>query len=67
MSAEPTGQEEEGYLEHDRKAFDEEVEWPFLESITLALMVSASLNHRPARMLQVPVQPLFSRHGNKCG
>ena len=37
--------EEEGYLEHYWKTFNEEVEWPFLEPIKLALAVSTTLDH----------------------
>jgi len=66
VSAESTGEEEEGDLEHHWKTLDEEVQWPFLESIAFALTVSATLDHRPARIPQVPVQPLLSQHGNEC-
>jgi len=31
------------------------------------LTVSTTLDHRPARIPQVPVQPLLPQHGNKCG
>ena len=43
------------------------MEWPPLEPVTLALTVSAALDCRPARMPQVPVQPLFSEHRDECG
>ena len=66
MPAESAGEEEQGDLEHHWETLDEEVQWPFLESITFALTVSATLNHRPARIPQVPVQPLLSQHGDEC-
>ena len=40
---------------------------PFLEPITLALTVSITLDHKPARIPQVSVQPLVLRHGDECG
>ena len=66
MSAESTGEKEERDLEYYRETFDEEVEWPFLEPIEFALTVSATLDHRPARITQVPVQPLLAQHGGEC-
>jgi hypothetical protein len=65
--AQPTGEEEEGDLEHDWETLDEEMEGPFLQSIALALTVSATLDHRPARMPQVPVEPLFAQHCDERG
>jgi len=67
VTAESAGEEEEGDLEHQWKTLDEEVQWPFLESITFALAVTTTLDHRPARIPQVPVEPLLSQHGNECG
>ena len=67
MPAETTGEKEEGGLEHHREILDEEVQWPFLQSIAFALTVSASLDHRPARILQVSVQPLLAQHRDECG
>jgi hypothetical protein len=67
VSAESTSEEEEGNLEHHWKALNEGVEWPFLEPIAFALAVSATLDHRPARVPQVPVEPLFSQHRDECG
>ena len=40
LSAESTGEEEEGNLEHQRKTLDERIEWPFLEPVAFALTVS---------------------------
>ena len=31
-----------------------------------ALAVATTLDHRPARMPQVPVQPLLAQHGDEC-
>ena len=59
------GEEEESDLENDGKAFD--VEWPFLEPIALALTVSTTLDHKPASVPQVPVQPLLPQHRDECG
>ena len=67
MSAESAGEEEEGDLEHHWKTLDEEVQWPFLQSIAFALTVSATLDHRPARIPQVSIQPLLAQHGDECG
>ena len=67
MSTESTGKKEEGDLEHHRKALDEEVQWPFLEPIAFALTVAATLDHRPARVPQVPIQPLLAQHGDERG
>ena len=36
-----------------------------IEPIALALTVSATLDHRPARIAQVSVQPLLPQHGNE--
>jgi len=66
VSAESTSKEEEGHLKHDRKALNEEVEWPLLESITFVLTVSTTLDHRPTRIPQVTVEPLFPQHCDKC-
>ena len=65
--AESTGKEEKDDLEHRRETLDEEVQRPFLEPIPFALMVSAALDHRSARIPQVLVQPLFPQHGDECG
>ena len=43
------------------------MQWPFLESIAFALTVPATLDHRPARIPQVSVQPLLPQHGDECG
>jgi hypothetical protein len=67
VSAEPAGEKEERRLEHHRKTLDEEVQWPFLEPIAFALTVPATLDRRPARIPQVPVQPLLPQHGDECG
>ena len=67
MFAQSTGEEEEGDLEHDQETLDEEVEGPFLESVALALTVSATLDHRPTGMSQVPVEPLFAQHRDERG
>ena len=65
--AQSTGEEEEGDLEHKRETLDEEVEGPFLQSVALALTVSATLDHRPTGMSQVPVEPLFAQHRDERG
>jgi hypothetical protein len=65
--AQSTSEEEEGNLEHHRETLDEEMEGPLLESIALALTVSATLDHRPARIPQVPVEPLLAQHRDECG
>ena len=67
MFAQSTGEEEEGDLEHDQETLDEEVEGPFLESVALALTVPATLDHRPTRMPQVAVEPLFAQHRDESG
>ena len=67
MFAQPTGEEEEGGLEHKRETLDEEVEGPFLQSVELALTVSATFDHRPTGMSQVPVEPLFAQHRDERG
>jgi len=67
VSTESTGEEEQGDLEHHRKALDEKVQWPFLEPIEFALTVSATLDHRSTRIAQVSVQPLFAQHGDERG
>ena len=67
MAAESTSKEEEGDLEHDRQTLDEEVEWPFFQTLTLALPIPASLHHRPSLIPQVTVEPLFSQHRDKRG
>ena len=67
MFAQSTGEEEKGDLEHDRETLDEEMEGPFLQSVELALTVSATLDHRPTRMSQVPVEPLFAQHRDERG
>ena len=51
--------EEESDLEHHRQTFDEEAKWPFLEPDTLSLTVSTPLDHRPARVPHVSVEPLL--------
>jgi len=65
--AKSTGEKEEGNLEHYLKTLDEEVEWPFLQPIAFALTVSATLDHRPARVPQVPIHPLPRQHSEECG
>ena len=65
--AQSTREEEESGLEHDRETLDEEVEGPFLQPVALALTVSATLDHRPARMPQVPVEPLLAQHRDERG
>ena len=65
--AQAAGEEEKGSLEHDREALDEEVEGPLLEPIALALAVTATLDHRPARVPQVSVEPLLPQHRDECG
>jgi len=67
VSTESTGEKEEGDLEHHRETLDEEVQWPFLQPIAFTLTVSASLDHRPARILQVSIQPLLAQHGDERG
>ena len=67
MPTESTSKKEEGNLEYQRKALDEEVEPPILEPIEFALTLLAALGHRPARTAQVPAQPLLSQHGGECG
>ena len=67
MPAESTGEKEEGDLEHHRETLDEEVQWPFLQPIAFALTISASLDHRPARILQVSIQPLLAQHRDERG
>ena len=54
-------------MEHEGKALDEKMEGPLLESIALALTVSTTLDHRPARVPQVTVEPLLAQHCNECG
>ena len=53
-------------MEHHRETLDEEVQRPFLQPITFSLAISATLNHRPARIPQVSVQPLFPQHRDEC-
>ena len=65
--AQPASEEEEGNLEHDREALDEEMEGPLLQSIALPLTVSAALDRRPASIPQVPVEPLLTQHCDECG
>jgi len=60
------GEEEEGNLEHEQKTLNEEIEGPLLESIALALTISAMLNHRPSCVPQVPVEPLLAQHCGEC-
>jgi len=67
MPTESTSKEEEGNLEYQRKALDEEVEPPFFKPIEFALTLLATLGHRPARIAQVPAQPLLPQHGGECG
>jgi len=43
------------------------MQWPFLEPITFALTISTTFDHRPARVPQVPVEPLLSQHGDERG
>jgi len=65
--AQSASEEEECGLEHDREALDEEMEGPLLQSITLPLTVSATLDCRPACVPQIPVEPLLSQHRDECG
>jgi len=67
VSTEAAGEEEEGSLEHQRKALDEGVERPFLQPVAFALPVPAALDHRAARIAQVPVHPLLPQHGDERG
>ena len=67
MSTESACEKEEGGLKHQWKTLDEEVKRRFLEPIEFALTVSATIFHRPARIPQVPIQPLLAQHGGKCG
>lgn len=60
--AESKREKKESDLEHDRETLNEEMETPLLESITFALTISATFNHRPARIAQVAIQPLLSQH-----
>ena len=55
VPAESAGEKEERGLEHHRETLDEVMQRPFLEPISFALTVSATLDHRPARIAQVPV------------
>ena len=43
------------------------MEGPLLEPIALALAVAATLDHRPARVSQVSVEPLLPQHRDECG
>jgi len=67
VPAKSGSEEEEGCLEHERKTLDKEVEGPLLESIALALTISAPLDCRPARVPQVAVKPLFAQHRDERG
>ena len=67
MPTKPGSEEEEGNLEHERKTLNEEMEGPLLESIALALTVSATLDHRPSCVPQVAIEPLLAQHCNECG
>ena len=67
VSAQTAGEKKEGRLEHHGKTLDEEVQRPLLQPIELALTVPAALDHRPARISQVSVQPLLAQHGDECG
>ena len=67
MSTESAREKEERDLEHYRKAQNEEVQRPSLKPIAFALAISTTLNHRPAQVPQVPVEPLFPQHGDECG
>ena len=42
------------------------MQWPFLQPIAFALTISASLDRRPARILQVSIQPLLAQHRDEC-
>jgi hypothetical protein len=66
VSTESTSEEKKGDLEHYWKTSDEKVEGPFLEPIAFSLTVTATLDHRPTRIPQVPVQPLFPQHRDEC-
>ena len=65
--AQSAGEEEERSLEHDWEALDEEMQGPLLQSIALPLTVCATLDHRPAGIPEVSVEPLLSQHRNECG
>ena len=65
--AQSASEEEERNLEHDRETLDEEMEGPLLQSITLPLTVSATLDRRPACVPQIPVEPLLAQHRDECG
>ena len=67
MSTESAGEQEEGGLEHQRKALDERVERPFLQPVAFALPVAAALDYRATRIAQVSIQPLLPQHGDECG
>jgi len=43
------------------------MEGPLLESIALALTVSATLDHQPSCIAQVAVEPLLAQHHDECG
>ena len=45
MFAQSTGEEEEGDLEQEGETLNEEMEGPLLQSVALALAVSAALYH----------------------
>ena len=67
MFAQSASEEKERNLKHDWENLDEEMEGPPFESIMLSLTVSATLDHRPTCIPQVPVEPLFAQHRDKCG
>ena len=43
------------------------MERPSLEPIAFALTVSATVDHRPAGVPQVSVEPLLPQHRDECG
>jgi len=67
MLAQSASKEKEGNLEHERETLNEEMEGPLLESIAFALTITATLDHRPASIPQVPVEPLLAQHRGECG
>lgn len=64
-SRQPAGGE--GDLKHDGETFDEHPERPCLEAIAFALAVPVPFNHRPSRVSEMPVRPLFTQHRDGCG
>ena len=50
---------------HDRQTLDDQPEWPFLETIELALAVTAPFDRRSTGVAEVPIQPLLAQHRNE--